>query len=378
MRPKVKVIVTIIIIIVIATVITSYFIFQPTDKGIVKYYRITDTLDDSRSSLPLNQAMTDAFKIYGRVFEAPNISKATFFLFETLNHVDANLLRIQLHKGIRHIYGVRGTDIMASKSSLAHVLRNAYGPKITDTLIPKTYILSIKEDRERLKNEFDPLNVYIMKKNIQRQEGNHITRSFVEMSEPSADYVIVQEMLQDPFLVNRRKINLRVYLLVIVEHGSITFYIYKDGFVYYTQLPFKKNSADEREIITTGYIDRKVYEENPLTHEDLATFMGKEKYDILFANIVRLMSQVKKAFIAPLKYEQSRAKIPGVQFLIYGCDIAPDEHLGVKLMEINKGPDVTYKDDRDRGVKLGMVSNAMMLVGILPGRSIENKFLKVV
>ena len=398
MRPRIKVIVPILIALVIATIIAYVFIFRAVrtdtnDTGtndVVNYYRITDSIDVSKPSLPLNQAMTDAFKIYGggKVFEAPSFDTATFLLFETLNHVDTNLMRIKYPGSIRHIYGVLGTDIMASKSSLAHVLRVCYGPRIADTLIPKTYILSLKEDRERLKHEFDHTKVYIMKKNIQRQEGNHITKSIVEMSEPSAmDYVIVQEMLQDPFLVNQRKINLRVYLLVVAEQGhAIRWYIYRNGFIYYTPLPFKANSVDKREIITTGYIDRKVYAENPLTHEDLVTFMGKEKYDIMFANIMRLMAQVKKAFIAPLRNEQARAPIsgipgipgiPGAQFLIYGCDIAPDEHLGVKLMEINKGPDVSYKDERDREVKLGMMSNAMMLAGVLPPRSVKNKFLEV-
>ena len=28
------------------------------------------------------------------------------------------------------------------------------------------------------------------------------------------------------------------------------------------------------------------------------------------------------------------------KFQLFGCDVAPDNHLGCKLMEINKGPDL--------------------------------------
>ena len=49
-----------------------------------------------------------------------------------------------------------------------------------------------------------------MKKNVQRQEGIRITKDFDQLLNGIKDeYIIVQELLQNPFLVNGRKINLR-------------------------------------------------------------------------------------------------------------------------------------------------------------------------
>jgi hypothetical protein len=55
-----------------------------------------------------------------------------------------------------------------------------------------------------------------MKKNIQRQEGLKISKDKNEILNCYKDgYAVVQELLQDPYLINGRKINLRVYCLFI-------------------------------------------------------------------------------------------------------------------------------------------------------------------
>ena len=90
-------------------------------------------------------------------------------------------------------------------------------------------------------------------------------------------YVVVQELLQDPYTISGRKINLRVYVLVVKNNNKTNLYIYSDGFMYYTAELFQKNSTDTKINITTGYIDRKVYEENPLTHNDFKSYLDSDR-----------------------------------------------------------------------------------------------------
>ena len=85
------------------------------------------------------------------------------------------------------------------------------------------------------------------------------------------------QFLENPFIISGRKVNLRYYLLITCYKGQIKGYLYKDGFVYYTPKFFKKNSMDFKETITTGYIDRKVYDENPLTTQDFRNHLGPIK-----------------------------------------------------------------------------------------------------
>ena len=39
-------------------------------------------------------------------------------------------------------------------------------------------------------------------------------------------------------------------------------------------------------------------------------------------------------------------------YQVFGADITPDKNLRPYLVEINKGPDMSPKDDRDKKVKL--------------------------
>jgi hypothetical protein len=209
--------------------------------------------------------------------------------------------------------------------------------------------------------------VYILKKNVQRQEGNLITNDPQTILDGGKqDYVVAQRLLTDPMLVGGRKVNMRVYLLVTIPPGaqSALFFIYDNGFMYYTPKYWNPSSAASQDPdvhITTGYIDRQVYAENPLTFRDLEGHIGREQYAKLWLNITGVMSTVRQTYEHRLA--QQNAAHPGTKFLIYGCDMAPDSSLEVKPIEINKGPDLSYKDERDRQVKFDMTRDAFELVG---------------
>ena len=48
--------------------------------------------------------------------------------------------------------------------------------------------------------------------------------------------------------------------------------------------------------------------------------------------------------------------------MLLGCDVAPDQYLNVKLMEINKGPDLSPKDQRDKELKYEMISETLAFI----------------
>jgi len=68
-----------------------------------------------------------------------------------------------------------------------------------------------------------------------------------------------------------------------------------------------------------------------------------------------------------------------VRFQLFGADLAPDANLGVKLMEINKGPDLDAKDERDKQVKLNVQRDIFTIVDPEQGLSSERgtKFVKI-
>ncbi len=52
-------------------------------------------------------------------------------------------------------------------------------------------------------------------------------------------------------------------------------------------------------------------------------------------------------------------------FQLFGADVAPDENLDVKLIEINKGPDMGAKDTRDKNLKKQLQEDIFELLGVI-------------
>ena len=180
---------------------------------------------------------------------------------------------------------------------------------------------------------------------------------------------------------------MRFYVLILCQENEMEAYVFSDGFVVYTPQKFKRGSLEKDNIITTGYIDRKVYERNPLTHQDLRKYLdnplrkltsseiklraeGEILSNYYFHNAYQLISQV----IASLKGIICSQPHKYVSYQLFGFDLAPDESLGVKMMEANKGPDMGAKDGRDGALKQRVMDDILKVLGIIEG---ENGFIKV-
>lgn len=277
-------------------------------------------------------------------------------LYETVDQIGA----------CTFIYGLLTIDRFASKSEMYRYLKSTLPEKVVDAIMPKTYLLS-KDDLWKFNEEYDPSKLYIFKKNIQRQNGVKITRNIQHIEDFEIEgYVVCQELLTDNFLVSRRKINLRKYVIIVVKK-DVRVYLYYNGFVYYAKAPYNAKSSSEDVHITTGYIDREIYDKNPLTLQELYRQLGP-RAGRLKQNIVRTLRTVFEAYAPLLKIKESR-NAPKTNFVILGCDLAIDSKLEVKLMEMNKGPDMGVKDDRDGLLKQDLVSQSLRVSGAISGEA---------
>ena len=316
---------------------------------------------------------------------------------------------------------LKGTDVLTSKDRLWSVINNTYGEHIASMFTPKTYIVSNESDITKFKDDnnisrdnivykmdgFDG-KLYILKKNIQRQEGLKImgTRDVANMitydRKLLSDYVVIQELLQDPYMINDRKINMRYYLLVVIKNVDVNkkvfkVYMYDDGFMYYTRNKFVKNSKNHDDNVTTGYIDRKVYDENPLTHGEFYEYLNDDKRvktvgeefvmqhylkyhknlgDYLRGNVMELFKHVLEPYRNIL--DSATDRVGGISFQLYGADIAVGETLVPSLMEINKGPDMNAKDEKDRKLKYKCSMDVLKKVGIMRDECDNNGFVKLI
>lgn len=345
-------------------------------------YVLSDTLADELNASGLSESQNNwnlffpcAYDdIKKEVHEMPVVNGAKYFVLENC-------------------------DEIVAKELLWKNVVNYYDYNIAKTMMPNSYILYEKADLNRFNDEFDLSKIYIMKKNIQRQEGLKITKNKEEILKgyETDGYVVVQELLQNPYIISGRKTNMRFYVLVVCRGDDMNVYVYKDGFMYYTKDLFKLASTEEGPNITTGYIDRQVYIDNPLTHEDLIKYLddqyrplldiekkvrdqGLKVSQVYFNKIYHLIRQTFIAFQGKLTNTNGVRKFnnTNITFQLFGVDIAVDDKLNPMIIEVNKGPDLGAKDERDSALKHGVVRNILKIIGATPMNNCnETKFLKV-
>jgi hypothetical protein len=230
-----------------------------------------------------------------------------------------------------------------------------------------------------------------MKKNIQRQDGIKITNNKNEiLGLNNNGYVVIQELLQDPYTIKGRKINLRVYVLLVCKNNEISTYVHNDGFLYYTKGEYKKNSNNLNSNITTGYIDRWIYQVNPLTHQDFRDYLDNNDRDfndqeqnfrnnniqisrLVFLRIYDLIKSIISAMDNDVCGESKLSN--HLSFQLFGADIALDKDLNPTVMEFNIGPNLEAHDGRDSDVKHMVVRDIFRVLKIVPDE--EHKFVKL-
>lgn len=284
----------------------------------------------------------------------------------------------------KNIFIINNCDSITSKSTLWMLISNKYNRTNAKQLMPDTYVLYEQSDLQLFKQNYNPRNLYILKKNMQRQKDIMITSDIdVILNGNNNEYVVVQELLQNPYLVNGRKINLRVYMLVVCVDSRVSVYVHNEGFMYYTPKLFKKNSRVLEENITTGYVDRMIYKQNPLTHGDFRAFLdndyrvktpieesisGSARNQLLsthvFNNIYQTITDTMIASVGHIC--KSSVLSNHLSFQLFGVDIAVDDKLNANVMEINKGPDIDAKDERDRQIKIKVLTDVLKTINIIP------------
>ncbi|AYV76873.1 MAG: tubulin-tyrosine ligase family protein [Barrevirus sp.] len=303
----------------------------------------------------------------------------------TYNDSDKEIDKVKPINSEQRIFIITNTNEISSKSDLWLNLVKKYGPVKASTLAPKTYVLYDDADIKLFEKEYDPNKIYIMKKNIQRQEGIKITDNKEEIINgyKNNNFVVAQELLSDPYLIRGRKTNMRFYLLLVCQKGEVSSYVHNDGFMYYTKVSFVKGSKDFATNVTTGYIERWIYKVNPLTHDDFRKYLddpetdrvlldkeidlikNKNKIsDVVFKRIYELLEQVVKAV------ERTVCKGThlenNITFQLFGVDIAVSDTLEPKIIEINIGPNLGTHDGRDSEIKHKVVRDIFKVLKITP------------
>lgn len=260
------------------------------------------------------------------------------------------------------VYGLTGVNLLANKGLLPLVLSDRLSKDAMASIVPRSF--STKTDW-RADFLASPIETWICKKNLQRQSGILITRDKQAVLQKAEDFTICQELLLDPFLVGGHKINLRVYLFVVFRAGGeknegvLEWYVYQDGFLYYAPKKWDAKSLSQDVHVTTGYIDRAIYEKYPMTLGELETHLGESLWSKMWNGVLRSLRHLQTAYEHPLREIERPEQCN--KCILLGVDMAPhgtDPGM-VKIMEVNKGPDLRPKDGKDGALKKELTLRVM-------------------
>lgn len=357
----------------------------------------------TKCSYQLNETMNDVLKKNAHFTTDHN--DADLVLPCGYDYIDKEISSIPLRQksnNPRRVFIIQGADEITAKNYLWKNIVDYHGVEFAKKISPNTYLLTNQHKQDEIKRfETDhiPGKKYILKKNIQRQTGLKITNDIDEIKKNDERYVVVQELLEDSYLVNNRKINLRVYIVVVCHKNNTDVYVFDDGFMYYTQKEFIRdpNNLDPMNHITTGYVDRDVYTKNPLTHTDFKKYLDstpgtkyhKDSPTVRELNIYESFLREQGLSISKFVFDDIKKLIKNVflslkghicqktdffnkkvhiyddySIQIFGADVAINEKLQAQIIEINKGPDLSPKDERDGTIKKKLMNDVLEIIGL--------------
>lgn len=363
-----------IIISILVFTISIYIFLKIYCKQPIMYFRFNSDGSNSKSIKLMSTFQLIFQKKY--IFESNNSHQASIFFLDKLSDQKCfDIIKTIPNYQNKFIYTSVSIDYIASKSKLFEMYISSTNiNKIK--IFPESYIIANNKNiHKNIEKMFYENKLVILKNNVQQQKGCLIISKMNDLKQIDlSNYCICQELLQNPYTISGKKINLRVYVLMQITSGNeMNIFMYNDGFMYYTKENFIENSASFDSNITSGLLDRSIYKNRPLTIKDFKKFIGESNSSILSRNLKRLF----KFLFANIKQEILKIEktFSINKFILLGADIAVDKNFDLLLMEINKGPDMTFKDNRDKNLKLKLVNN--MIDKVIFNKNDNNEFIGI-
>lgn len=316
-----------------------------------------------------NYIHTDSFP-----FAREQTGKPGLFLPCTYTNAEPELAQIH-HSNLHNtdLFMIHGCDIIAAKDTLWKLLENTYSRDGAAAIMPETYLAGATKDMSIFKTRFQPGKPYILKKNLQRKEGLLVIRvtsiQQLERVMHNGGFILVQEYMLEPLVINTRKLNLRLYVLIECTPKpteiEMNGYLYGKGKCIYTNKAYVPDTVEDMESqITSVNLDMDIYQYNPETLEELANYLTPARYERMWSKVQRKLGMI----IAAIREHGGicqRAGFKGKsQFQLFGVDVLLDANLEPWILEFNKGPDMVYKTEKDRITKEALLEDVFCLKGL--------------
>lgn len=278
---------------------------------------------------------------------------------------------------------------LGRKSNLSKNL-NSFQEKFGEKLsfAPKTFLLptQIREAKEYLQHE----NIMILKpQSSSRGRGVRVVdkNSAISVTRKS----LLQQYIPNPLLVNGKKFDMRLYVLVS-NAAPLTVYIFPKGIVRFAVANYDAASKDPAKHITNYSITKDSdcfseakddYDINATKCSTIALWEYLRKHGVDIDPILaKIRDLVMKTVLSAEsyfyeEYACSQRNCYRVAHELFGFDIMLDDSYNPWLIEVNTSPSTGTKTDFDKRLKYDLVSSVYDLVGLnLNLRQVNKKVTK--
>ena len=258
-----------------------------------------------------------------------------------------------------------GMNAIGNKGKLWTSLRRAYGRDRAAELMPLTYNLTDPADVALLKAEHAPTSRYVCKNVLKsRREGIRVTDNLTfVLNARKEGYGIAQVYARDVLTVERRKVNVRAWLVVACDgRHRPTAYLYKDAKCLYATADYDEDADDDAARVTATMHatmhNRHKSANLPQTVADLGPAVADRggSPETLFASMRRALGDVfgaarsKICRAEAVGSQQARTMIFGVDFLFTGA-------LKPLVIEVQVFPNLKAADAGDFALKQRLIAD---------------------
>ncbi|CDW80207.1 tubulin-tyrosine ligase family protein [Stylonychia lemnae] len=227
-----------------------------------------------------------------------------------------------------------------------------------------------------------PLTMIVKPQNQCQGKGIFITRKVDEI--PKDKCQVVQQYQTNPYLINNKKFDLRIYVLVTQVEPTLNCFIYGDGLARFATDEYNSAPVNNSNLFMhlTNYAINKNSDKFAENEQDFKKRLV-EIYDLFKEeghNIEELKSTIKDMIIKTLMSIQpqlahnyksctpSHAEFRSC-FELLGFDILIDKKLKPWLLEVNHAPSFNDDTEVDKIVKTNLITDTFRLLDV----SLQNK-----
>lgn len=373
-----KIIILVLVTAIVVMLELIFVFFRNNEEGFTNYYRCEKRPLGGIYKEILNEESVNLTQ---------DLSEFNLYYPCGYNGVEKELRALDLGgKTGQNIFGICGSDTIASKSSLWKVVSEHYGREFASKLIPESWLLKDNREFPLFKQQFTADKIYILKKNVQRKKGIKLTSDLEEVENAYKNkYVMVQEK-HDSIIINKRRLNLRIYVFVVYKNGKKSVYIHDSAKVLYTSKDVEENSSSNSEefetLITNSYVtDLEIYNKNPLTLNKLLVYLEDNRGVNSVALKQKIYAVLKNVMIALLpKVCNCKNMRDQNMYQMFGADVLIDTKFKPYVLEFNKGPDMKHKDDADYKLKKKVIFDTFEKIGVIQGKdkTYENGYTQII